>query len=72
MDAPSWSQTSGEYFFTREAAFAAGQSVIEDILKHQECSDPPGLVSRYFLSCAIFAKQLRCSRQTKTCEGGPF
>ena len=43
MDAPSWSQTSGEYFFTREAAFAAGQSVIEDTLKTRNVRTRLGL-----------------------------
>jgi hypothetical protein len=69
MDDLSCIQTSGEYFFTREAALAAGQSALEDLLKYREFPDPPGRVRRYPHRCEILAKQLRCSRKTKTCEG---
>jgi hypothetical protein len=34
-DDPDWGETTGEYFFTREAASAAGRAALDRILKRQ-------------------------------------
>jgi hypothetical protein len=34
-DDPDWGETTAEYFFTREAALAAGRAALDRILKRQ-------------------------------------
>ncbi|MGA7489135.1 MAG: hypothetical protein WBW74_19605 [Xanthobacteraceae bacterium] len=34
-DDPNWSETTGDYFFTREEASAAGRAALDRILKRQ-------------------------------------